>query len=309
MAHALPPLSALRAFEAVARHANITRAAEELHVTPGALSHQLRGLEEMLGCRLLERQARGVGLTPQGELLFPGLRNGFGQIREAVQALRVASGQQVLVLSTPPGFTSKWLAPRLYRFAERHPRVELRVASSATFANFTTDGVDAAIRNVAIARPKEQGLAYEKLADTSVLVVCSPKLLSGLNKPVGGQQLCQLPRIHDDQLAALAGTPGWTDVFRTAALELGPQDERGLHFNSADHAIDAALQGAGLLLTHTMLVRDELRSGRLVQALDVVLPLERAYYFVCSTRRHSLPAVASFREWLLQEMAQDSHPD
>jgi LysR family glycine cleavage system transcriptional activator len=263
-------------------------------------------LEELLGCRLFERRARGVGLTAHGEVLFPGLRNGFGQIRDAVQALRAAGGQQVLVLSAPPGFTSKWLAPRLYRFAERHPQVELRVASSGAFANFTTDGVDAAIRNVSTARPREPGLSYEKLADASVLVVCSPKLLALRRKAASRPPLCQLPRIHDDQLAALAVTPGWADVFRAAALEPGPDGGRGLHFNSADHAIDAALQGAGLLLTHSVLVRDDLRSGRLVQALDVVLPLERAYYFVCPARKRSLPGVAAFGEWLLQEMAEDA---
>ena len=259
----------------------------------------------MLGCQLFERQARGVVLTPHGKLLFPGLRGGFAQIRDAVEVLRAASGQQVLVLSAPPGFTSKWLAPRLYRFAERHPQVELRVASSGTFANFTTDGVDAAIRNVSDARPQEPGLAYEKLVEASLLVVCSPRLLAGLKKSAIRQRLCRLPRIHDDQLAGLAGTPGWADVFRAAGLDPGPEREQGLHFNSADHAVDAALQGAGLLLAHSVLVREELRSGRLVQALDLVLPLGRAYHFVCPARKRALPGVAAFRDWLVSEMAAD----
>src|SRR5512146_2048911 len=126
MPKGLPPLTALRAFEAAARHANLARAALELNVTPGALSHQVRALEALLGATLFERQARGVALTPQGRLLYPGLAAGFGLIGDAVQALRASARSGVLVVSTPPGFTSKWLAPRLYRFAEAHPEVELR---------------------------------------------------------------------------------------------------------------------------------------------------------------------------------------
>jgi LysR family glycine cleavage system transcriptional activator len=306
MSYALPPLSALRAFEAVARHSSITRAAQELHVTPGALSHQVRGLEELLGRQLLERQARGVALTAHGKALFPGLASGFGQIREAVEALRAMNDQQVLVLSAPPGFTSKWLAPRLYRFAELHPHIELRVASSAVYANFTTDGVDAAIRNIATSRPREPGLVYEKLADDSMVVVCSPRLLASVKRPVSRQSLRRLPRIHDDQLAGRAEVPAWADMLRAAGMGADTPVERGLHFSSADHAIDAAVQGAGLLLAHSMLVHDELRSGRLVQPLDVVLPLKRAYFFVCPARKRMLPGVAAFHDWLVAEMAGDA---
>lgn len=304
MTNSLPPLGALRAFEAVARHSNITKAAEELHVTPGALSHQIRGLEQLLGVTLFERQARGMALTQHGSVLFPGLRSGFVQIREAVEALRAAGEQQVLVLSAPPGFTSKWLAPRLYRFAERHPQIELRVASSAAYANCTTDGVDAAIRSTSHRRPREPGLSYEKLIDASMVVVCSPRLLETAGS--ASQPWHRLPRIHDDQLAGSPEMPGWRDVFQAAGLDPDTAVERGLHFNSADHAVDAAIQGAGLLLAHTLLVREELRSGRLVQPLDVVLPLDRAYYFVCPARKRQLPGVAAFRDWLGAEMAEDA---
>ena len=147
MSRALPPLNALKAFEAAARHANFARAARELSVTPGALSHQIRGLERLLGVALFERQARGVTLTPQGRTLYPGLLHAFALIRDSVNALRASASSSVLVVSTPPGFTSKWLAPRLYRFAQAHPDIELRVASSAAYANFANDGVDVAVRN------------------------------------------------------------------------------------------------------------------------------------------------------------------
>src|SRR5215472_17219704 len=117
----MPPLNALRAFEAAARHLSLTRAAVELHVTPGALSHQIRGLEELLGRKLFERRVRAIALTPAGKLLYPGLQTGFAQIHEAVAGLDATADERVLVISTPPGFTAKWLVPRLYRFASAHP--------------------------------------------------------------------------------------------------------------------------------------------------------------------------------------------
>src|SRR6516162_10117917 len=145
MHNALPPLSALRAFEAAARHLSLTQAARELSVTPGALSHQIRGLEELLGVKLFERRVRSIALTSAGKQLYPGLHTGFGHIHDAVASLSRANEDRVLVISTPPGFTSKWLAPRLYRFATAHPEIDVRVSSSLNNANFTTDGVDAAI--------------------------------------------------------------------------------------------------------------------------------------------------------------------
>ena len=130
----IPPLNALRAFETAARHLSLTKAAQELHVTAGALSHQIRGLEELLGIKLFERRVRSIALTPAGKLLYPGLQTGFIHIRDAVADLSKAADERVLVISTPPGLTSKWLAPRLYRFSSaflrlmrafRHPAAKL----------------------------------------------------------------------------------------------------------------------------------------------------------------------------------------
>jgi LysR family glycine cleavage system transcriptional activator len=123
-----PPLNALRAFEAAARHLSLTKAAQELHVTAGALSHQIRGLEEMLGVKLFERRVRSIALTPAGKLLYPGLQTGFGHIRDALESLSDVNQQRVLVISTPPGLTAKWLAARLYRFTGAHPDIDVRVS-------------------------------------------------------------------------------------------------------------------------------------------------------------------------------------
>src|SRR6185295_12038700 len=150
MHNAMPPLTALRAFEAAARHLSLTKAAEELHVTAGALSHQIRGLEESLGVQLFERRVRSIALTAAGKLLYPGLQTGFTQIRDAVANLGKLGNDRVLVISTPPGLTSKWLAPRLYRFANANPDIDARISSSLTNSNFTTDGVDVAVRNLSL---------------------------------------------------------------------------------------------------------------------------------------------------------------
>src|SRR5688572_13209051 len=197
VSQALPPLNALRAFEAAARHANFARAALELNVTPGALSHQVRGLERLLGVVLFERQARGVRLTAAGRTLYPGLVSAFALIRDAVGALRTGMHSHVLVVSTPPGFTSKWLAPRLYRFAQSHPDIELRIASSAAYANLQADGVDVAVRSVPADRPPEAALEYEKLVDDQLVVVCSPQLLSGIGRS-RRPDLRRAALIHDD---------------------------------------------------------------------------------------------------------------
>src|SRR6185437_7776099 len=133
---AMPPLSALRAFEAAARHLSLTLAARELNVTAGALSHQIRGLEEFLGTKLFERRVRSIALTAAGKQLYPGLQTGFAHIREAVESLYTAHAAHVLVVSTSPGLTSKWLAPRLYRFGAEYPDIDVRISSSAANANF-----------------------------------------------------------------------------------------------------------------------------------------------------------------------------
>src|SRR5215471_20717554 len=161
----LPPLNALRAFEAAARHLSLTKAAQELFVTAGALSHQIRALEEYLGLKLFERRVRSIALTPAGKQLYPGLQTGFIHIRDAVAELSAAASDRVLVISTPPGFTAKWLAPRLHRFSSAHADIDSRVSSSIANANFTTDGVDVAIRNLAADASAEVELVIEKLIE------------------------------------------------------------------------------------------------------------------------------------------------
>jgi LysR family transcriptional regulator, glycine cleavage system transcriptional activator len=302
----MPPLNALRAFEAAARHLSLTKAAAELNVSPGAISHQIRGLEVLLGVELFERRVRAIVLTPSGERLYPGLQTGFLHIREALSGLRQLDNERVLVVSTPPGLTSKWLAARLYRFAGAHPEIDTRISSTLNCANFATDGVDLAIRNMADDAPPDTALDMEKLVSLSVVPVCSPKLIetSGpLDKP---ERLARAPLIHDDTLLPHARGPSWTDWFAAAGLD-HVEIARSLSFNSAEHALDAASEGAGVLLVTNILAYDLLRSGRLVIPVALALKSGRAYHLVrpkrARERAQERPQVRAFIDWLKQEFA------
>jgi len=302
MHNPMPPLNALRAFEAAARHLSLTRAAQELHVTAGALSHQIRGLEDLLGLKLFERRVRSIALTPAGKLLYPGLQTGFARIQEAVAGLGPVGDQRVLVISTPPGFTAKWLAPRLYRFASAHPDIDVRVSSSFGYANFTTDGIDVALRNLPLDAAPDPALLIERLAEISLVPVCSPRLSAAHGPFAGPAALARVPLIHDDTLARRPEVPTWADWFRAAGVR-GVDVSRGLRFNSTDHALDAAGEGAGVLLAHDLLAYDELRTGRLVIPVARTVSTGRGYYFVCPKSRSERPQVQAFRTWVKQELA------
>lgn len=299
MSHPLPPLNALRAFEATARHSSFTRAAAELHVTPAALSHQIRGLEDFLGHKLFRRSARSIALTPAGELIYPGLHAAFTQVRRTIDLLDHGRDDRVLVVSAPPGFTAKWLAPRLYRFLMANPEIDARITSSQSFANFTSDGIDVAIRN---GREPFPGLFAQRLLDVRMLPVLSPRLaaeVGGLSTP---EDLRRVPLIHDDSLATLAGWVRWPDWLQAAGVE-GMDVSRGLRFNSADHAIEATIEGAGVLLAHKALVLDDLRTGRLIAPFALELAADRAFYLVCPQGSEARPKIAAFRAWITDEVA------
>jgi LysR family transcriptional regulator, glycine cleavage system transcriptional activator len=298
----LPPLNALRAFEAAARHLSLTKAAQELNVTAGALSHQIRGLEDLLGLKLFERRVRSIALTPAGKQLYPGLQTGFIQIRDAVASMSRDGDASVLVISTPPGFTSKWLAPRLYRFSMAYPEIDARVSSSLSNANFTTDGVDVAVRNLPIDAMAEPELKVEKLLELSFVAVCSPRLIETHGPFTAPESLKGVPLVHDDSLSNRAELPTWADWFKAAGVD-DVDVSRGLRFNSADHALDATVEGAGVLLAHDVLAYDELRTGRLAIPFELTLRSGRAYYFVCPKRRQDFPNVRAFHNWIKQEVA------
>jgi LysR family transcriptional regulator, glycine cleavage system transcriptional activator len=302
MHRAPPPLNALRAFEASARHLSLTKAAVELNVTPGALSHQIRGLEDHLGLKLFDRGVRSIALTAAGKALYPDLQAGFLHIQDALASLERLDDTHVLVISTPPGLTAKWLAPRLYRFSIAYPEIDVRVSSSINNANFTTDGVDAAIRILPVDAAHDEALEVERLVNLSLAPVCSPALVEKLGPFTSPDMLKGVPLIHDDSLSGRALMPNWAHWFAAAGVR-DADVSRGLRFNSADHALDATVEGAGMLLAHDVLAYDDLRTGRLVMPFDLTLPSDRCYSFVCPKKRSDSENVRAFRVWLSQEVA------
>ncbi len=295
----LPPLNALRAFEATARHLSFSRAAEELNVTPAALSHQVAGLEAFLGERLFNRAGRTISLTPTGDTLYPGLNAAFAQIRQSVERVMTTGDGQILVVSAPPGLTAKWLVPRLHRFLAAHPELDVRVSASLTLASFAGDGVDVAIRNATGPFP---GLWSRKFLEIETLPIVSPRLLEQYGPLETPDDLARFPIIHDDSLGRMFGLPTWMDWLKAAGAE-HVDLSRGLHFYSADHAIEAALEGAGVLLGVRSLAMDDVRLGRLVFPLSLSLRSERSFHIVCPAGHEHRPKIAAFCAWILDEAA------
>ena len=292
----LPPLNALRAFEATARNASFSKAAEELHVTPAALSHQIRGLEDLLGLKLFHRRARAIELTDAARLIYPGIRTGFENLRAAVEQLDRARQDRILVVSASPGLTAKWLVPRIYRFLAQHPDIDTRISSGTAYANFTTDGVDVGIRLSSGVHPE---LHVEKLADEWMLPLCSPRLLDGEQPLRSAHDLPRFPLIQID-LPGLV--PTWDDWLRAVGIE-GIDTTRGLRLNVADHALDAASEGTGVVLGYKLVASHDIASGAAGLAVRAgaaaarpLLPFRLRPRAGAASRRQGLPRLAVRRD-------------
>lgn len=297
MPQPLPPLNALRAFEAIARHLSFAKAAEELHVTPAALSHQIRALEDQLGLELFHRRTRAIELTEAGRLIYPGLQSGFESVRNAIGQLDRTREGNVLVISATPGLVAKWLMPRLWRFLHAHPDIDARVSATLKVADFATEGVDVAIR---LSKDIASGLHAEKLSDDFMLPLCAPRLVEQGLRSVA--DLPRFPLIHYEFLTSMHAPPIWADWFAVAGVQ--GDATRGLKVNVADHALDAAVSGAGVSLSHKLIASDDVHAGRLVCPFGPELPLASAYYFVCPRGHETRPKVRAFRDWLFAEMAE-----
>ena len=296
-AQPLLPLNALRAFEAIARHLSFAKAADELHVTPAALSHQIRGLEEQVG-PLFHRRARSIELTDTGRLIYPGLHAGFESVRGAMAQLDRDRPSNVLVISATPGLVAKWLMPRLWRFLYDHPEIDARVSAAMKIADFSAEGVDVAIR---LSKGDHPDLYVEKLFDDSVLPLCSPRLVeAGLRSTA---DLRRFPLIHYDIAMSMRAPPLWADWLAIAGAQ-GIDATRGLRVNVADHALDAAVAGAGVSLSFKLIASDDVHARRLVSPFGPELPLVVGYYFVCPKGHETRPNVRAFHDWLFAEMAE-----
>lgn len=283
----LPPLSALRAFEAAARHLSFKAAAEELAVTPTAISHQLRLLEDHLGQRLFDRQIRKVTLTPAGDALYPVLRDGFDSFAVAIARLRAGPQRRRLTLSATPAFVAKWLLPRLGDWQARHPGIDLHLHASEAPVDLAGSSADAAIR---YGRGNWPELQSEQLLPSLFAPVASPRLK--LRKPADLQTQTLL---HFDWRQRRRDTPTWKRWSEQAGIALDISG--GLRFSDESHAIQAAIAGQGVALLGLPLVAAELASGALVQPFGPVLHGD-SYHLVTTRERAQQPQIVALRNWL-----------
>jgi len=289
MAH-LPPTPALRAFEAAARHLNVTRAAEEIGLTHGAVSHQIRELEARLGVRLFEREPRGLALTPAGETYRRFVEEALARLREGAAAVARQRTGRVLTVSVSPNFAHKWLVPRLGRFLDAHPDIDLRLSASVRHVDFRGGDIDVAVRHGDGHWP---ALDVTKLCDERLFPVCSPALAGRID---GVAALAGHTLLHDRDPAAWRG---WLARFGVAA----PEPPRGPVFDQASLAIDAAVAGQGVTLARSALVAFDLAAGRLVRPVAEATDAPFAYWIVCPPQTARAPAIARFRAWLLEQAA------
>lgn len=290
-ARKLPPLASLRAFEATARHMSAKLAAQELSVTPTAISHQLRQLEALLEQPLFIRQPRQLILTEAGRHLFEALRQGFDLIDQALAGLRAARARPMLTISTTPTLAARWLLPRFKRFHAAHPHYELRLHSSYDVVPLDGRSADVAIR---YGCGKWPGMVAEKLFDVSFAPVCSPRL--NLRKPA---ELLNHTLLHYEWQEGVPSPATWSAWRKLAGLR-GLKCSDGPVFSDENHAVAAAVAGHGVVLVDSVSIASELRAGLLVQAFGPLMP-GLAYYLVYPERRRGEALMVSLLDWLREQ--------
>jgi len=296
MLRRLPALNALKAFEAAARHESFTRAAEELCVTQGAVSHQVKALEAELGIKLFNRERQRLIITESGRDYLTVLRDAFDRIAVGTERLVQRQTSGVLTVSTSPDFAAKWLVNRLGRFAEAHPGIDLRVSATLHHIDFAREDVDLAVRH---GDGSWAGLDVARLSTEQLFAVCSPKLLRGRQRISKPADVLKFPLLHLDDRKDWAR---WLEAAGVANAELA----HGPVLNRASMIIDAAVDGQGIALARTTLAAWDLINGRLVRPLAETLRLSKTYWIVCPKATSALPKIKTFREWLLAEAADDS---
>lgn len=289
----LPSLTALRAFEAAARHLSFAKAAEELFVTPAALSFQIKALETELGQPLFHRLNRAVTLTEAGRALAPGATDGFSILLSAWRNAARLSDNGVLTVTAGPAFTAKWLAPRMFDFAQAHPDIELRFSASLRLVDFDYDEVDVAIRF---------GLGHDKKVYSNPLIKewMTPMMTPEMAERFGSD-LTGAPFIHDDSISFFKTPCDWPAWCRAAQLEL--DTSHGPRFSQADHALDAAMSGAGVVLGRVSLATRALETGRLVAPFETGLVADAQFRFICPEGTETRPQVQAFEAWVKKEIS------
>jgi LysR family glycine cleavage system transcriptional activator len=294
----LPPLSGLRAFEAAARHLSFKRAAQELHVTPTAISHQIRQLEEAIGVRLFERRTRQVLLTAEGKVLAPVLRDGFDSFARVVEGLSRRPRRTAVTLSATPAFAAKWLVPRIAAFRKARPDIDLTLLATLEAVDINSGAADLALRYGPGPYP---GLSAESLAVDRFAAVASPRL--GLKRP---GDLRSATLLHFDWHRADPRNPTWRRWLKIAGIE-GVDARAGLRFSDETHAIQAAVAGTGVALHSLLLVSDELATGTLVVPFGPEID-GFTLHLVRSANKPPAEPIEATQAWLRAQFAEIPRP-
>jgi LysR family glycine cleavage system transcriptional activator len=292
------PLASLRVFVAVAEQLSFTRAASALGITAGAVSMQIRSLEEYLRSTLFHRSGRSVQLTPEGARLLPRVRKGLEELERAIDEARTDRRTGPLMITTLASFLQQWLLPRLQTFQEKHPDIDLRIHTSGQVVDFARSDVHAAVRFGTGDWPQ---LHFEKVLDEWLVPVCNKALLSRYGHIRSRDDLRGIPLLH----SLSEPWNEWPDI-RATSLDWGG---RGSSFDDSVSVVRAAEAGQGFALVRWSLAYQSLQDGRLVPASTRIVKSPRSYYFVCPPSFVSVEKVAAFREWLLAECAQAPQPD
>jgi LysR family glycine cleavage system transcriptional activator len=252
-------MQALRAFDAAARTGSLTRAAEMLHLTHGAISHQIKALEEEFDVKLVERSGRGIRLTDEGERFAMRLRGALNELGDAIREITTRSNPRQLRLSTLPSFAARWLLPRIARFFKAHPDIDLEIRTNNSLVDFRRDDVDVAIRH---GLGQWQGVIAEHLLDDFIFPVCSPRLNGG-KLPRRPADLARFPLLRGEGEL-------WKPWFEAAGLDLREPD-RGPLYSDSSHMVQAAIEGQGVAIARSSLLGDDVKNGVLVKLFDIEL--------------------------------------
>ena len=293
----LPPLSALRAFEAAARLKSFSKAADELNVTPAAISHQIHALEDDLGVSLFHRLNRSVELTASARLLLPGLSEAFAGIQAAVRRLRAHNDTGTLTVTASPSIAAKWLVLRLHRFQEQYPDIDVRISTSDAVVDLSKGDFDLAIR---YGSGRYAGLDVELLLKNEVFPACSPRLLDDGPPLRAPSDLLQHALIHDQAVDRDPLAPTWAMWLKAAGV-YGAPAHPGLTFSLGSMAVDAAIAGHGVALAYSTIAAADIAAGRLVRLFSLALPDLFAYYIVTAPGALERPKIRAFRAWLREE--------
>ena len=301
MSRPLPPLNSLRAFEAAARHLSFTKAADELHVTPAAISHQIKALEDHCGAPLFRRLTRALALTENGKAALPLLEEGFDRLAEGAARLGPPPDSRLLTVSAAPSFCAKWLVPRLDRFRAAHPGFDIRIDATDTLVTFKGDGVDVALR---YGQGDYPGLVSLCLMGEVVVPVCSPALLDGPQPLASPADLAHHTLLHVYWKMADDNAPSWRMWLKAAGVT-GVDPERGPRFNVDSLVVQAAIAGHGVALVNAALVADDLVAGRLVRPFPprAEEPTAFGYHLVYPEAHARNLKVQAFRDWVTAEAA------